>query len=125
MPIGVKVSTAVMALSMAAVTILRMASLCRLADGTTFFMMFSSVRVLLGYPTIPGMGNRENGDASASCADGGAPRLHYIACGADCKGQGPKNGRQPLAPARLPRPRRPQKPKVMGHSTPPVSAIHR
>lgn len=53
MPIGVKVSTAVMALSMAAVTILRMASLCRLADGTMFFMMFSSVRVLLGYPTIP------------------------------------------------------------------------
>ena len=60
MPMGVKVSTAVMALSMAAVTILRMASLCRLADGTTFFMMFSSVRVLLGYPTIPGMGKPGN-----------------------------------------------------------------
>ena len=80
MPMGVKVSTAVMALSMAAMTILRIASLCRLADGTTFFMLFSSVRVLLGYPTIPGDGKPwETGDASASCTDGGAPRLHYIA----------------------------------------------
>ena len=52
---------------------------CRLADGTTFFMMFSSVRVLLGYPTIPGMGNRENGDASQPAGGGSGVGLRRVA----------------------------------------------
>ena len=78
MPIGVKVSTAVMALSMAAVTILRMASLCRLADGTMFFMMFFLRSSSVGIPDdTMGKQTGEPGAASASCEDGCAPRLHY------------------------------------------------